>query len=83
MNCWRSTTEDEMIVESTILAEICLIHHWIGLRQLDQNTTLLFVKCNTSTLYEISKKYAIKISGLITRNNRLIIFENKYFLSNK
>ncbi len=65
MQCWRSNTGDEELAESLTLAEILLIHHRCYGKSLD-NSTFLIVKCQSSTLFEISRHYAIKISGLIT-----------------
>lgn len=79
MQCWRSETEDEAIVESTILAEILLINHYFFKNPLPHNSTLLFVKCNTSTLYKISKMYKpLYISG--PREEKEIIYEKKNLL---
>ena len=80
MQCWRSNTEDEAVVESTILTEICLIHHFVFKQNLASKTTLLFVKCRSSTLYEISKMHKpLYLSATFLRDNKLIIYEKKTF----
>ena len=73
---WRSKTEDEAMVESTVIAEIFLINHWCLNRSLN-DTTIIFVKCDSKTLFDMSKNYNIKISGDITRENKEIIYHQK------
>ena len=78
MECWRSKSEDEMLVESTVLAEICLIHQVFFNKPLSNKTTLIFVKCNYSTLYEISKMYRpLYISKSLIEEDKDLLFEKK------
>ena len=80
MENWRSKTEDEAIFESAVLAEICLIHHVFFKLPLRSETTLLFVKCKNSTLFDISKMYKpLYISNSCLKERKLIIYEKKKF----
>jgi hypothetical protein len=76
MECWRSNTEDEAIFESTVLAEVCMIHSWAYNKPLNKKTTLILVSCTTQTLFELTKFYAIKVSGNITREKQIFKYEN-------
>ena len=79
MECWRSSNEEEAIVESTVLAEICLIHHYFFRKPLVK-TSLLFVKCQNTTIFEISKMYKpLYISSSMVSEKQMIIYENKQF----
>jgi hypothetical protein len=51
------------------ILNVTLLHFWICKRNLELSPSILFAKFNTKTLLEISKFYAIEITGATTRHN--------------
>jgi hypothetical protein len=69
MDAYRFSNEDEELFESSVYLEVTLLHYWIFKRNLELSPSILFAKFNSKTLLEISKFYAIEITGATTRDN--------------
>jgi hypothetical protein len=74
MDAYKFSNEDEQLFESSVYLEVTLLHFWIFKRNLELSPSILFAKFNSKTLLEMSKFYAIEISGSATRENKNFVY---------